>query len=148
MVSDSRQRQEIFVYSRTSRSALGPIQPSIRGASRSLSPEVKWPVWNLLLTSVQYRGQEWWSYYMSTLLYDFMRLRYEPNRLMLSIGLWRWYINITITILDTGLSWVEFILRPTVSWPVRLCIGLPFWCLWPEFNLILSLVTTVLLFFL
>jgi hypothetical protein len=27
-------------------------------------------------------------------------LRYEPNRLMLSTGLWRWYINITITILD------------------------------------------------
>jgi hypothetical protein len=24
----------------------------------------------------------------------------EPNMLMLSIGLWRWYINITITILD------------------------------------------------
>jgi hypothetical protein len=29
-----------------------------------------------------------------------LRLRYEPNRLMLSIGLWRWYINVTITILD------------------------------------------------
>jgi hypothetical protein len=29
-----------------------------------------------------------------------LRLRYEPNRLMLSIGLWRWYINTTITILD------------------------------------------------
>jgi hypothetical protein len=29
-----------------------------------------------------------------------LRLRYESNRLMLSIGLWRWYINITITILD------------------------------------------------
>jgi hypothetical protein len=28
------------------------------------------------------------------------RLRYEPNRLMLPKGLWRWYINITITILD------------------------------------------------
>jgi hypothetical protein len=27
-------------------------------------------------------------------------LRYEPNRLMLSIGFWRWYINITITIRD------------------------------------------------
>jgi hypothetical protein len=26
-----------------------------------------------------------------------LRLRYEPNRLMLSIGLWRWYINIAIT---------------------------------------------------
>jgi hypothetical protein len=29
-----------------------------------------------------------------------LRLRYGPNRLMLSIGLWRWYINITVTILD------------------------------------------------
>jgi hypothetical protein len=29
-----------------------------------------------------------------------LRLRYEPNRLMLSIGLWRWYVNITIRILD------------------------------------------------
>jgi hypothetical protein len=29
-----------------------------------------------------------------------LRLRYDPNRLMLSIGLWRWYINISITILD------------------------------------------------
>jgi hypothetical protein len=30
-----------------------------------------------------------------------LRLRYEPNRLILSIGLWRWYSNITITILET-----------------------------------------------
>jgi hypothetical protein len=29
-----------------------------------------------------------------------LRFRYEPNRLMLSLGLRRWYINITITILD------------------------------------------------
>jgi hypothetical protein len=29
-----------------------------------------------------------------------LHLRYEPSNLMLSIGLWRWYINITITILD------------------------------------------------
>jgi hypothetical protein len=29
-----------------------------------------------------------------------LRLRYEPSRLMLSVGLWWWYINITITILD------------------------------------------------
>jgi hypothetical protein len=29
-----------------------------------------------------------------------LRLRYEPNRLMLSIGLLRWYINVAITILD------------------------------------------------
>jgi hypothetical protein len=25
---------------------------------------------------------------------------YDPNRLMPSLGLWRWYINITITVLD------------------------------------------------
>jgi hypothetical protein len=29
-----------------------------------------------------------------------LRFLYEPNRLMLSIDLWRWYINITTTILD------------------------------------------------
>jgi hypothetical protein len=29
-----------------------------------------------------------------------LRLRYEPNRLMISLGLWRRYINITITIHD------------------------------------------------
>jgi hypothetical protein len=29
-----------------------------------------------------------------------LRFRYEPNRLMLPIGLWRWYIHITITIMD------------------------------------------------
>jgi hypothetical protein len=29
-----------------------------------------------------------------------LRLRYEPNRLMLSVDLWRWYININVTILD------------------------------------------------
>jgi hypothetical protein len=29
-----------------------------------------------------------------------LRLRYEPNRLMVSIGLWRCYINITVTVLD------------------------------------------------
>jgi hypothetical protein len=31
---------------------------------------------------------------------DTLRLHYKPNRLMPSIGLWRWYINISITILD------------------------------------------------
>jgi hypothetical protein len=29
-----------------------------------------------------------------------LRLHYEPNRLMLTIGLWRWYINVIITIPD------------------------------------------------
>jgi hypothetical protein len=29
-----------------------------------------------------------------------LRLYYEPNRFMISISLWRWYINISITILD------------------------------------------------
>jgi hypothetical protein len=43
----------------------------------------------------------------STRLYTFVHtsrethcLRNESNRLMLSVGLWRWYVNITITILD------------------------------------------------
>jgi hypothetical protein len=31
---------------------------------------------------------------------DTLHLRYKPNSLMRSIGLWSWYINITITILD------------------------------------------------
>jgi hypothetical protein len=31
---------------------------------------------------------------------NILRLPYELKSLMLSIGLWRWYINITITILD------------------------------------------------
>jgi hypothetical protein len=31
---------------------------------------------------------------------NILRLRYEPYGLMLSIGLWRWYINISLTILD------------------------------------------------
>jgi hypothetical protein len=31
---------------------------------------------------------------------NILRLRYEPNRLILSKGFWRWYINITTTILD------------------------------------------------
>jgi hypothetical protein len=39
------------------------------------------------------------------------------------------------------LSWVEFILRPTVSRPVRPGIGLPFGAPWSDFILILSLVT-------
>jgi hypothetical protein len=30
-----------------------------------------------------------------------LRLLYEPNRLMLTISLWRWYINITIAILNS-----------------------------------------------
>jgi hypothetical protein len=37
-----------------------------------------------------------------------LRLRYGPNRLMLSIGLWRWYINIFVTTL-------AIIQRPGVS---------------------------------
>jgi hypothetical protein len=39
-------------------------------------------------------------YVCSYLTGNTLRLRYEPNRLMLSIGLWRWYVNITITTLD------------------------------------------------
>jgi hypothetical protein len=47
-----------------------------------------------------------------------LRLRYEPNRLMLSIGLWRRYINITITILDIihrPLFHLKYNFRPEVE---------------------------------
>jgi hypothetical protein len=57
-----------------------------------------------------------------------IRLRYEPNRLMLSIGLWRRYITVTITIADIiyrpvfylkhNLSETAFCLRLQVE-PVR-----------------------------
>jgi hypothetical protein len=40
-----------------------------------------------------------------------VRLRYEPNRLMLSIGLWRWYINITIAILHVIHRPVFYLIR-------------------------------------
>jgi hypothetical protein len=43
-----------------------------------------------------------WNGFSVRTIQETLRLRYEPNRLMLrvSIGLWRWYINVTITILD------------------------------------------------
>jgi hypothetical protein len=54
-----------------------------------------------------------------------LRLRYKPNGVMLSIGLWRWYINITITILNFilcpvlylkhSVSETGFSLRPQVE---------------------------------
>jgi hypothetical protein len=41
-----------------------------------------------------------------------LRLRYEPNRLMLSIGLWPWYINTTVTnYLLCGVSPLPILLR-------------------------------------
>jgi hypothetical protein len=40
--------------------------------------------------------------------------RYEPNRLILSIGLWRWYINRTISVLD-------IIHRPAFYLKHRMC---------------------------
>jgi hypothetical protein len=59
-----------------------------------------------------------------------LRLHYEPNRSMLSIGSWRWYINITITILDImhrpvfylkhDVSETGFCLRLQVE-PTQLC---------------------------
>jgi hypothetical protein len=45
-----------------------------------------------------------------------LRLHYEPNRLMLSIGLWRWYINITITILDIILRPVFYLKLNSTLW--------------------------------
>jgi hypothetical protein len=47
--------------------------------------------WSLTVSATKFR---------SYLTGNTLRLRYELNRLMLSIGLWRRYINITITILD------------------------------------------------
>jgi hypothetical protein len=45
-----------------------------------------------------------------------LRLRHDPNRLMLSIGLWRWYINMTVTILDiTHRPEIGFCLRLQVE---------------------------------
>jgi hypothetical protein len=41
---DSRQRLEIFLFTTTSRMALGPTQPPIQWVSGSLSMGVKWPV--------------------------------------------------------------------------------------------------------
>jgi hypothetical protein len=41
-----------------------------------------------------------WGWVCPYLTGNILRLRYEPNRLMLSVGLWRRYINVTITILD------------------------------------------------
>jgi hypothetical protein len=41
-----------------------------------------------------------------------LRLRYKPSRLLLSIGLWRRYINITITVLDIILRSVFYLKTP------------------------------------
>jgi hypothetical protein len=46
-------------------------------------------IWNS--TQLTYRFVRTWQ--------ETLHLRYEPNRLTLSVGLWRWYINIVITIL-------------------------------------------------
>jgi hypothetical protein len=48
----------------------------------------------------------------------------------------------------TILSWVELILRPTVPSTSSFWYRAPLWGPWPEFILILSLVTVALLFFL
>jgi hypothetical protein len=47
-----------------------------------------------------------------------LRLRYKPNRLMLSIGLWWLYINISITILS-GLENRDYGRRDPSRWPRR-----------------------------
>jgi hypothetical protein len=59
-----------------------------------------------------------WPYFTGNTL----RLRYESNRLMLSIGLWRWYVNITATILDT-IHRPVFYLKQGVS-ETGFCLGL------------------------
>jgi hypothetical protein len=45
-------------------------------------------------------GSLMWSISCPYLTGNTLRLRYEPNRLMLSIGLWPWCINITSTMMD------------------------------------------------
>jgi hypothetical protein len=80
---------------------------------------------------VFYLTLNWTLYVCQYLTRKTLRLRYKPNRLMLSICLWRWNINITITSLDTEFEYefefeFEFFLRPTVRRPVRLGIGPPF----------------------
>jgi hypothetical protein len=53
-----------------------------------------------------------------------LRLRYEPSRLMLSIGLWRWCINLTITILDIIFYLIIFCLKQSFwDWILSLSSG-------------------------
>jgi hypothetical protein len=58
-----------------------------------------------------YLKLNWTLYVCPYLTGNTLLLRYEPNRLILSIGLWGWHINITITILDRVK--VKVTLRPT-----------------------------------
>jgi hypothetical protein len=53
------------------------------------------------------------------LIENTLRLRHKPNKLMLSIGLWRWYINITIRILD-------IIHRPVLYLKLSSTLGCPY----------------------
>jgi hypothetical protein len=57
-----------------------------------------------------------------------LRLRYEPNRLMLSIGLWRWYINVTVTILDRAMDNVQ-ICDSYILWKYRVIRS---WTKWKD----------------
>jgi hypothetical protein len=51
---------------------------------------------------------------LSVLRVNILRLRYEPNRLMLSMDLQRWYISVIITILDI-IHLLVFYLKHDVS---------------------------------
>jgi hypothetical protein len=55
---------------------------------------------DIILRPVFYLKHNWTLWVCPYLTGNTIRLRYDSNRLMLSIGLWQWYINITITILD------------------------------------------------
>jgi hypothetical protein len=77
-----------------------------------------------------------------------LRLRYQPNMLMLSIGLWRWYINIIITILDIIHRPVFYLSKPkSKSHYNRRSVGhlvlvsSPFWSKWPDVTFIRVTIT-------
>jgi hypothetical protein len=106
------------------------------------------PVTNLTLTSTLYD----WPY----LTRNTLRLRYEPNRLMLPIGLWRLHININITILDIIHRLVfNFKLNPTLNvWPcltgntlrlryetIRLMISIGLW--WWHINITITVLDSI-----
>jgi hypothetical protein len=74
---DSR-RCNVFLFSTASRPALGLTQPPIQWVPGASSPGVKRPeAWSWPVTSIQRRGQEWWSY-TCTPPYVFMAQYFLP----------------------------------------------------------------------
>jgi hypothetical protein len=96
-------------------SAIGLFPSLVENASYSeyLPPNLtrsiglRWCYINITITILDINHRPVFYLKLSSTLYGFpyltgntLRLRYEPNRLMLSIGSCRCYINITTTILD------------------------------------------------